>query len=143
MFCIVLEVACLVTALMLFTLFLVRIVETSMYVELLILRLDLEYSNMTSRRKTTGVVLLDVLTENAVIVAILTYFSKQRWKNLCKVMLNWKVTNWKERNIGNVSFSLIHMVWTAFLTCIQVKEKVTGKTDSTDSYLCNFNTLFT
>ena len=42
--CIVLEVACLEAALMLFTLFLVRIVETTMEVQLLILRLDLEYT---------------------------------------------------------------------------------------------------
>ena len=58
--CIVLEVACLVTALMLFTLFLVRIVETSMYVQLLILRLDLEYTKATSRRRKIGMVLPDV-----------------------------------------------------------------------------------
>ena len=40
--CTVLEVACLVTALMLFTLFLTRIAEISMYLQLLISRLDLE-----------------------------------------------------------------------------------------------------
>ena len=42
--CIVLELACLEAAVILFTLFLVRIVEITMEVQLLILRLDLEYT---------------------------------------------------------------------------------------------------
>ena len=38
----------------------------------------------------------------------------------------------------------LRMVLTVFLTCIQVKEKVVGKTDSVRFVnLCNFNTLFT
>ena len=36
------------------------------------------------------------------------------------------------------------MVWIVFLTCIQVKEKVAGKTDGVRFInLCNFNALFT
>ena len=59
-----LKVACLVTVLILFTLFLVRIVETSMLVQLLILRLELEYTKATSGRRKIGVVLLDILRAN-------------------------------------------------------------------------------
>ena len=72
----VLDIACLITTLMLFPLFLVRIVETSMYLQLLILSLDLELTKATSRLRKTGVVLPDILTTNVVIEAILKYFSK-------------------------------------------------------------------
>ena len=71
-----LEVGCLVTVLMLFTLFLIRIVETSMYVQLLILRLDLEYTKATLRRRIVGVALPDILTTMVVLVALLSYFYK-------------------------------------------------------------------
>ena len=72
----VLDIACLITALMLFPLFLVRTVETSMYLQLLISSLDLELTKATSRLRKTGVVLPDILTTNVVIEAILKYFSK-------------------------------------------------------------------
>ena len=72
----VLDIACLITALMLFPLFLARTVETSMYLQLLILSLDLELTKATSRLRKTGVVLPDILTTNVVIEAILKYFSK-------------------------------------------------------------------
>ena len=71
-----LEVGCLVTVLMLFTLFLIRIVETSMYVQLLILRLDLEYTKAALRRRIVGVELPDILTTMVVLVALLSYFYK-------------------------------------------------------------------
>ena len=68
-------VACLVTALMLFTLFLVEIVETNMCVQLLISKLDLQSTKATSRLQKTDVVLPDILITNVVIVTILIYFS--------------------------------------------------------------------
>ena len=71
-----LEVGCLVTVLMLFTLFLIRIVETSMYVQLLILRLDLEYTKAALRRRIVGVALPDILPTMVVLVALLSYFYK-------------------------------------------------------------------
>ena len=55
-------------------------------------------------------------------------------------MLTWRVSYGKGRNIGNVSFSLIHMVGIVFLVCIQVKEKVVEKADSVA--FANFNALF-
>ena len=57
-------------ALMLFTLFLVIFVETSMQVQLLILIPDLEYTKVSSRQRKTGVVLPHILTKNVAIVAI-------------------------------------------------------------------------
>ena len=74
--CTVFEVACLLIALILFTLFLVIIAETSMQVQLLILKLDLEFTKATSRLRKIGVVMADILTTNVVIEAILTYFFK-------------------------------------------------------------------
>ena len=44
-------------------------------------------------------------------------------------MLTWKESYGKGRNIGNINFSLIHIVETVFLSCIKVKVKVAGKTD--------------
>ena len=59
-------------------------------------------------------------------------------------MILRKVSYRKGRNIGNVSFALIHMVLKVFLTCILVKEKVLGKTDCvTFVSSCTFNTLLT
>ena len=98
-----------------------RIVETSMQVHPLILRLDLESINATSRLRKIGVILTDILTTNVVTEAILTYFSKYSQQNLCKMMLTWKVNCEKERIIDNVRI--------LFRTCIQVKEKVLRKTD--------------
>lgn len=72
----VLEVAYIVTVLMLSTLFLERIMETSMYVQLLVLRLDLESTKVKSGLRKIGVVLADSLTTNVVTEGILTYFSK-------------------------------------------------------------------
>ena len=72
----VLEVAYIVTALMLSTLFLEIIMETSMYVQLLVLRLDLESTKVKSGLRKIGVVLADSLTTNVVTEGILTYFSK-------------------------------------------------------------------
>ena len=72
----VLEVAYIVTVLMLSTLFFERIMETSMYVQLLVLRLDLESTKVKSGLRKIGVVLADSLTTNVVTEGILTYFSK-------------------------------------------------------------------
>ena len=74
----VLEVAYIVTVPMLSTLFLERIMETSMYVRLLILRLDLESTKVKSGLRKIGVVLADSLTTNVVTEGILTYFSKYK-----------------------------------------------------------------
>ena len=71
-----LEVACLVTALILFISFLARIAETSMLFHLLILRLHLESKRVTSKLRKKGVALPDILTENVVIVTTVIYFSK-------------------------------------------------------------------
>ena len=61
-----------------------------------------------------------------------------------KVMLTWKVSHGKRRNIGNVSFSVIKMVLIVFLICIQVQEKVVRKTDGVRFInLRTFNTLLT
>ena len=74
----VLEVAYIVTVPMLSTLFLEGIMETSMYVRLLILRLDLESTKVKSGLRKIGVVLADSLTTNVVTEGILTYFSKYK-----------------------------------------------------------------
>ena len=74
----VLEVAYIVTVPMLSTLFLERIMETSMYVWLLILRLDLESTKVKSGLRKIGVVLADSLTTNVVTEGILAYFSKYK-----------------------------------------------------------------
>lgn len=71
-----LEVACLVTALILFISFLSRIAETSMLFQLLILRLHLESKRVTSRLRKKSVALPDILTENVGIVkSQLSYIS--------------------------------------------------------------------
>ena len=70
------EKTCLVTSLMLFTSFLIRTVETSLLVQLMISRLDLESTKATSRLRKIAVVLPDILTTNVVIVTIIKYFSK-------------------------------------------------------------------
>ena len=59
---------------MLSTLFLEKIMETSMYVQLLVLRLD--STKVKSGLRKIGVVLADSLTTNVVTEGILTYFSK-------------------------------------------------------------------
>lgn len=74
--CKLLQVACLVTALMLLTLFLVKIGDTSMLVELPILRLEIEVTQVISKIKKIFVVQPDFLRTNLLIVKIFIYFSR-------------------------------------------------------------------
>lgn len=103
---------------------------------------NLKPTEATSRLRKIGVVLPDVLTTNVVIVTIFIYFFEYSQENQCKVMLTWKLVYGKERNIG--SFSLIRMIWIVFLTRVQLKKKVVGKTDCVMFVtLCTFNALLT
>ena len=74
--CKLLQVACLVTALMLLTLFLVKIGDTSMLVELPILRLEIEVTQVISKIKKIFVVQPDFLRTTLLIVKIFIYFSR-------------------------------------------------------------------
>lgn len=74
--CKLLQVACLVTALMLLTLFLVKIGDTSMLVELPILRLEIEVTQVISKIKKIFVVQPDFLKTTLLIVKIFIYFSR-------------------------------------------------------------------
>lgn len=74
--CKLLQVACLVTALMLLTLFLVKIGDTSMLVELPILRLEIEVTQVISKIKKVIVVQPDFLRTNLLIIKIFIYFSR-------------------------------------------------------------------
>ena len=71
-----LVVTCLVTTLMLLKLFLLKILETSVLVQLLILRVEVEYTKLTSRIRKTGVLLPGISATTDVIVTILIHFSK-------------------------------------------------------------------